>query len=82
MEKLSVEMDVEKIRKESAIYRDLQPGSFLFEYRSKLNDATFNIALENPTLISNKGTLLEQAKKKVEDDGYLYKKKKITVSNS
>ena len=26
MEKLSVEMDVEKIRKESAIYRDLQPG--------------------------------------------------------
>ena len=76
MEKLSVEMDVEKIRKESAIYRDLQPGSFLFEYRSKLNDAAFNIALENPTLISNKGTLLEQAKKKVEDDGYLYKKKK------
>ena len=76
MEKLSVEMNVEKIRKESAIYRDLQPGSFLFEYRSKLNDAAFNIALENPTLISNKGTLLEQAKKKVEDDGYLYKKKK------
>ena len=49
MEKLSVEMDVEKIRKESTIYRDLQPGSFLFEYRSKLNDAAFNIALEGNT---------------------------------
>ena len=82
MEKLSVEMDVEKIRKESAIYRDLQPGSFLFEYRSKLNDAAFNIALENPTLISNKGTLLEQAKKKSRGRWVPVQEEKITVSNS
>ena len=39
-----------------------------------------NIALDNPTLISNKGTLLEHAKRKVEVDGYVYKKKKSCSS--
>ena len=39
-----------------------------------------NIALDNPTLISNKATLLEHAKRKVEADGCVYKKKKSRSS--
>ena len=79
-EKQSVPIDVQQIKKESEIYKDLKPGSFLYEYRSKLNDAAFSIALDNPAIILNKGTLIENAKRKVEDDGYMYKKKKSRSS--
>ena len=72
MEKHSVDIDEQTIENDSKIYKDLRPGNFLFDNRSKLNDAAFNIALVNPTLISNKGTLLERTKRKVEADGYVY----------
>lgn len=64
-----VQVNVEELRQQSVIYKDLQPGAFLFEYRSKLNDAAFQVALENPILVSTKGKLLELAKEKVEKDG-------------
>ena len=38
-EKQSVPIDVQQIKKEREIYKDLKPGSFLYEYRSKLNDS-------------------------------------------
>lgn len=74
MGKHNVSIDVQTIKKDSKIYKDLKPGSFLFEHRSKLSDAALNIALDIPTLVSNKDTLLERAKRKVEANGYVYKK--------
>ena len=76
MKKHNVDIDVQTIKKDSKIYKDLKPGSFLFEYRSNLNDAALKVALDNPTITSNKVTHLERAKRKVEADGYVYKKKK------
>lgn len=81
MEKHDVQLDVQKTREESEIYKNLKPGGFLYDYRRKFNDAAFKIALDNPTLLSNKGALVEHAKRKVEDDGYIYKKKKSRSSN-
>ena len=81
MGKHNVNIDVQTIKKDSKIYKDLKPESFLFEHRNRLNDAALNIALDIPTLVSNKGTLLERAKRKVEADGYVYKKEKSYSSS-
>ena len=74
-------MDVNKIREESAIYKGLKHGCFLYEYRSKLNQASFEICMENPTLLKDKGYVCELAKQKVDRDGYSYKKKKSRSSS-
>ena len=75
-----MQVDVHELRQKSTIYKGLQPGNFLYEYRSRLNEAAFNVALENPTLVANKGALLEQAKQKVDKDGYNYRKKRSRSS--
>ena len=75
-----IKVNVDELRQRSIIYKNLQPGAFLFEYRSKLNEAAFQVALENPILLSTKNKLLELAKEKVEKDGYNYKKKKSRSS--
>lgn len=48
----------------------------MYEYRSKLNAAACDLTLEDPTLLTNREKLISQAKRKVEEDGYVYKKKK------
>ena len=75
-----MQVDVHELRQKSTIYKGLQPGNFLYEYRSRLNEAAFNVALENPTLVANKGALLELAKQKVDKDGYNYRKKRSRSS--
>ena len=59
-QKVNVQVDENKIIEESAIYR----------YRSKLNEASFEICLENPALLKTPGNL-ELARQKVESDGGL-----------
>jgi hypothetical protein len=81
LEKSEVHVDVAELRQKSTIYKDLHPGDFLYDYRNRLNDASLSVALENPTLVANKGTLLELAKQKVDKDGYNYKKKRSRSSN-
>jgi hypothetical protein len=45
VERNNVKLDEEILKKEATIYKDLQPGSFLYGYRSKLNAAAYEIAL-------------------------------------
>ena len=73
---VSLNVDPEKLREESAIYKTLTPGCFLYEYRKALNDAAYELVVENPQLVQNKGELQALAKKKIDSDGYLYKRKK------
>lgn len=73
---VTLQIDPEKLREESAIYKNLEPGCFLYAYRKSLNEAAYELAVENPRLLSKKGELQALAKKKVDSDGYLYKKKK------
>ena len=46
------------------------------DYQKRMNEASMELCLVNPNLISNRGLLLEQARKKVNDSGYIYKKGK------
>ena len=39
---------------ESTIYKNLKPGCFLFEYRKALNDAAYELAVENPQLVQKR----------------------------
>ena len=73
---VTLQTDPEKLREESAIYKNLEPGCFLYAYCKSLNEAAYELAVENPRLLSKKGELQALAKKKVDSDGYLYKKKK------
>ena len=44
-------------------------------YQKAINNASFNLCFNNPSLLlESKGTLLEMAKKKIHEDGYCYKK--------
>lgn len=73
---MAVTIDPEKLREESKIYPNLVPGSFLYNYRKALNDAAYELCLENASLVYNKGQLQTLAKAKVDESGYLYTKKK------
>ena len=66
----------EKLKEDSLIYKNLEPGCFLYQYRKALNDAAYELALEDPSVIHRKGELLSLAKAKVDSDGYGYKRKK------
>ena len=72
---VTFKVDPEKLREESAIYKNLEPGCFQYEYRKALNDAAYELAVENPQLVHKKGELQALAKKKIDSDGYLYEKK-------
>ncbi|KAG1474704.1 hypothetical protein G6F56_000193 [Rhizopus delemar] len=48
----------------------------LTSYEKAINEAAAHLALENPTLLSKKGDLFKQAKKKLLDDGFVYKRGK------
>ena len=66
----------EEHKEGSLIYKNLEPGCFLYQYRKALNDAAYEVALEDPSLIHKKGELLSLAKAKVDSHGYGYKRKK------
>ena len=48
----------------------------LTSYESSINEAAIQLALDNPSLLVNKGNLFELAKKKLLDSGYQYKRGK------
>jgi len=64
----------EDIIKQSMLFKS--PN--LSEFQEKVNSAAAQLALHNPSLVhkGNRGTLLERARRKVADDGYLFKKGK------
>ena len=72
---MALKIDQEKLREDSKFYSNLVPGSFLYKYRKALNDAAYELCLENVSLV-HKGQLQTLAKAKVDASGYLYTKKK------
>ena len=69
-------MDRESIKKESQIYGANSDSVNLTKYQKTINDAAFQLCLENPSLVKTKGKLLDLARKKVDSDGYTYVKKR------
>ncbi|CAB3995397.1 DNA fragmentation factor subunit alpha-like [Paramuricea clavata] len=72
--KVKVQVDPEKLRNDSKIYQNLESGSFLYKYRYALNEAAYQLALDDPSLVYRKGELQEKAKMKVDTEGYGYKR--------
>ena len=70
----SVSVDSEKIRKQSQIYQ-LKADDKLFDYHQAINEASFTLAMENPLLLCDKTDLQKQARLKLHNDGFSYKKK-------
>ena len=68
---INVKLVSEKIKTDSVIFK----GSALSKYQSARNEASLKLCLEDPTLINDRGRLIEQARQQVHDDGYQYKKK-------
>ena len=73
---VAVKIDPEKLRENSKIYPNAVPGSFLYKYKKALNDAAYEICLENPSLVHKRGELQSLARAKVDESGYSYMKNK------
>lgn len=63
---------VEEIKRQAIIFQKVP----LTQFQTKVNDAAFQIALSQPSLLKkgNRGKLLEKARKLVADEGYTFKK--------
>lgn len=72
----TLDINIDELKEKSTIYKNIIPGSFLYDYRYALNKACFEVALENPVLITDRGKLIEKGKEKLDKDGFNYKKSK------
>ena len=68
-------MNEEYIRQQSSFYGK-DPSKKITEYHKKVNDAAFEIAVQQPHLLSSRQVLLQYAQERVEEDGYVFKKGK------
>ena len=53
----------------------------LTTYQQKINLASEELAVANPSLLENTATLLKLARAKVNDDGYMYKNERVDLKN-
>lgn len=67
-------MEREELLKKSAIYCDNPNG--LTNYQSAINKAAYELCLDDPSLLHKRGKLTNLARKKIDDEGYCYKKKR------
>ena len=51
-------------------------GKQLTKYQQKMNEIAGDICVEDPQLLMNKGRLIEVAREKLHESGYVYKKGK------
>ena len=77
--KQTINVDVDKIRKESQIYQ-LKADDKLYEYHKAINEACFAEAMKNPILLKNKLELQNLARQRLHDEGFQYKKGKSRSS--
>lgn len=61
------------IRNKAILYGANNPSLVLTPHQQKMNSASQSIALANPSLLNDRRKLMELARSKVDDDGYLYK---------
>ena len=68
---MTVELNVEDIRKRSVLYAKSSRT-----YHQRMNANAFELCIENPTLLDDKQNLIELCRKKLDNDGYNYSKKR------
>ena len=61
------------IRSKAILYGANNPSLVLTPRQQKMNSASQSLALANPTLLSDRRKLMELARIKADDDGYVYK---------
>ena len=64
-----------EVLEKSRIFKKGNNGT-LTNYQQVINNAAYELCLENPNLINSKGELLNLSRVKVDEEGYLYKKKR------
>ena len=69
-------MPTQEIIQKSKIYFNLNPGDRLYDYHNSVNEASQQLCLENPVLLSDRKDLFARSRKLVHEKGYVYKKKK------
>lgn len=67
---MTVNLPREEILAKSEIY-----SGALTKYQQAINNVAYELCLDNASLMNRKGELLILARKKIYDDGYIYKKK-------
>ena len=73
----AVQIDTESVHSRAKIYASINEDK-LTEYQQRVNQASVDLCLKNPSLLmGKKGDLMKMAQEKVHDDGYQYKKGKI-----
>ena len=69
-------METEQYIREKARFYGKDSSKPITVFQRKVNEAAEELALACPSLLHTRQTLLERARKKVDDDGYVYKKGK------
>lgn len=64
-----------EVLEKSRIYHKGNLGT-LTNYQETINKAAYELCLENPNLMNNKGEVLNLSRAKVDEEGYVYKKKR------
>ena len=57
--------------------QNLWNSRVLSKYEASINEASFKLCLLNPDLLNDRTRLLSECRKKVDDDGYIYKKGRL-----
>lgn len=70
-ENITVNCPREEMLDKSRIYK----GAQLTKYQEAINNASYELCLDNQGLLNRKGELLELARKRIHDNGYVYKKR-------
>lgn len=65
----------DNIKKNAVIFKK-SVNRPLSNYQLKINEAAIDVALESPSILCNRGQLLEKARSKVIEDGYAFVKGK------
>ena len=70
----SSNIDEEKVRAKACIFG--KTGKEVTKYQARLNQVAGDLCVHNPALLAEKGKLLELAKDKLHESGYVYAKGK------
>ena len=66
------------LKNHAKIYSLKDPTEKLYNYHKAINEAAYQIALENTMIVQNKTELIKLTVAKLDSDGYSYHKKKST----
>ncbi|CAB3980276.1 DNA fragmentation factor subunit alpha-like [Paramuricea clavata] len=73
---VTLPVDIGMLKDQAKIYSLIDTNEKLYNYHKAINEAAYQIALENPMIVGNKTELNKLAVAKLDIDGYSYRKKK------